>query len=322
MRCNNCLTNNTYVKTYHHEYLVKNRKIEFDAERRFCHECNNLVYDRELDNNAGKLAISIYNKKFGIVPEKILELRKKYGLSQQQFSKIIGCAKKTLVSYELGNSIPNDIYMITLKTLINNPDVIIDIFDANKERFSEKEYKIISSKIKNVNSDLITILDKKPSIYNGFTKFIPEKVINLILILSDKGILKTKLLKEMFYCDFLSYKNTGASITGLEYAKLPFGPVPDSFDSILNLLTVSGNIDYEIEYENNYESHYITKNLEENKKCFSKEELKIINKIKEYFQNYNSKDIVNYSHKEKAFIETEKLEKISYEYAFDIDIDI
>ena len=42
--------------------------------------------------------------------------------------------------------------------------------------------------------------------------------------------------------------------------------------------------------------------------------------IKKYFKNYNAKEIVDYSHKQKAFIDTNKCEKISYDYSFDIDL--
>lgn len=50
--------------------------------------------------------------------------------------------------------------------------------------------------------------------------------------------------------------------------------------------------------------------------------IKIINQIKEYFKSYSSKDIVNFSHKEKAFIETNEFDEISYDYAFDINIEV
>lgn len=322
MKCTFCSSEKTHVKKHHHTYTIKNEIIEFEADRRFCSECNQLIYDSELDNNAGKQAISIYNKRVGIPSEDIIKLRKSYNMSLQQFSKVIGCAKKTLISYEAGTSIPNDIYMITLKTLMDNPEIILDMIDSNKERFSEAEYTTITNKINNAKLNLNIVFDNKPSIYNGFTKFIPEKVINLILMLSEKGILKTKLLKEMFYCDFYAYKTLGASITGLEYAKLPYGPVPESFDFILNNLTNSNIINYDVEYDNNYEAHMITKNQEIDTTIFTKEENDIINKIIKYFENFNTSQIVDYSHKEKAFTDTEKLEKISYDFAFDINLEV
>ena len=48
----------------------------------------------------------------GEIPKEWKTLRNKYNLSQELFSKIIGCAKKTLISYEKGTAIPNDNYMI------------------------------------------------------------------------------------------------------------------------------------------------------------------------------------------------------------------
>ena len=45
-----------------------------------------------------------------------------------------------------------------------------------------------------------------PTEYNGYTKLNKEKVYNMIIYLADNTILKTKLLKEMFYADFLFYK--------------------------------------------------------------------------------------------------------------------
>ena len=77
----------------------------------------------------------------------VKELRQKYSLSLDDFSKIIGCAKKTLISYEQGISTPNDNYMITLKTLTANPEVIYYFINSNKERFTAKELNRIYKKI-------------------------------------------------------------------------------------------------------------------------------------------------------------------------------
>lgn len=79
--------------------------------------------------------------------EEVITLRKNYQLSLNDFSKIIGCAKKTLISYEQGMSIPNDSYLITLNTLIKHPKVIFFLINSNRERFSENEIKRISKKI-------------------------------------------------------------------------------------------------------------------------------------------------------------------------------
>ena len=64
-------------------------------------------------------------------------------------------------------------------------------------------------------------------------------------------------------------------------------------------------------------------NISANKKfdpsVFDKEELKILKQVKEKFNNFGSKEIVDFSHKEKAFTSPEFFDKISYDYAFDIE---
>ena len=79
--------------------------------------------------------------------EDVKTLRKNYQLSLTDFSKIIGCAKKTLISYEQGISVPNDSYTITLNTLIKHPKVIFFLINSNRDRFTENEIKRISKKI-------------------------------------------------------------------------------------------------------------------------------------------------------------------------------
>ena len=322
MRCDICQSTDTYTKDHEHIYNIKDKEIRFFSKRRFCSKCNNLVYDSELDNEAGQKAIEIYNKNYGIPKEKIIELRNKYNLSQALFSKIIGCAKKTLISYEKGTAVPNDNYIIIINSLLAKPSTIVTLIEANKQQFSEKEYQKIQNKITpflgNNTKQLFGDGDFVPTEYNGYTKLSREKIINLILLLSEKCILKTKLLKEMFYADFLCYKNTGASITGLEYAKINLGPVPDDYEKIINECTENKLISYDIKFDNEFEYHNIKQIAKINELVFTKEELDTINKVKKFFKNYKSRDIVNFSHEEKAFTETEMYKKISYDYAFDI----
>ena len=324
MRCDNCGSTDTYIKNHEHIYQIKGKEIKFNSDRRFCSKCNKLVYDEKLDNIASEKGIEIYNRLYGVTKEAIIALRKKYNLSQELFSKIIGCAKKTLISYEKGVSIPNDSYLILIKSLIANPEIITNLVEANKVQFTTKEYNKINNKITiflaNNEKQLLLNEEYNPTEYNGYTKLNKEKIYNIIIFLADNTILKTKLLKEMFYADFLFYKENCKSITGLEYCKLPFGPVPDSFETILSKGYQEDIIDYELVITPSKEFYEITSKKEFNKELFTKEELEVLDKIKKYFKDYSVEEIVDYSHKEKAYIDTNKCEKISYEYSFDIDL--
>jgi DNA-binding XRE family transcriptional regulator len=76
-----------------------------------------------------------------------MEIRKSFNLSQELFSMIIGCAKKTLVCYEKGTSTPNDNFSIILNTLIYKPKLIYDFVEANKDNFTYKQYETIMKKL-------------------------------------------------------------------------------------------------------------------------------------------------------------------------------
>ena len=209
-----------------------------------------------------------------------------------------------------------------INSLISKPDTIITLIESNKKHFTNKEYFKIQEKLsKFSNNEQQLFYDEgfEPTEYNGYTKINKNKIINLILVLSKNGILKTKLLKEMFYSDFLNYKKTGESITGLEYAKLPYGPVPDDFEKIITECKNENLISYNIDYINEYELHNIKGLGKIDKSVFSHDELNIINKVVEFFKDFKSKEIADFSHEEKAYIETNYSDKISYDYAFDIE---
>lgn len=67
IKCDICSCTNTYTKEHKHIYHINGREVQFVSKRRFCSKCNNLVYDKILDNEAGQKALEIletYNKKW------------------------------------------------------------------------------------------------------------------------------------------------------------------------------------------------------------------------------------------------------------------
>lgn len=321
MICTNCKENETIIKEEEKEFNVKGKKIKIKYRYRFCNKCNMQIYDEELDQETTTKIIREYHKKYGIEPQKIISFRKKYNLSQELFSKIIGCAKKTLISYEKGTSIPNDSYMIILKTIIENEKSIKLIIEANKEQFSNLEYSKIEKNIYNkIGNNILAGEEIELSANNGYTNFNFEKFKSVISILTKNGIHKTKLLKELFYIDFSWYKENGCSMTGLEYARINYGPVPDNYEIILSKLYDDNLIILNETYNGNYQEDIILLNRETEINNLTQEEKKLIDKIKKYFEKFSVKEIVQFSHNEKAYIETQPKEIISYDYSFDLQI--
>ena len=323
MICTNCKKNETIINEEEKEFNVKGKKVKIKYKYRFCNKCNMQIYDEELDQETTKKIIKEYHKKYGIEPQRIINFRKKYNLSQELFSKIIGCAKKTLISYEKGTSIPNDSYMIILKTIIENENSIKPIIESNKEQFSNLEYSKIEKNIYNkIGNNIKTLSGEEIELNenNGYTNFNFEKLKSVISILTKNGIHKTKLLKELFYIDFSCYKENGYSITGLEYARINYGPVPDNYEIILSKLYDDNLITLIEKYNENYQEDIITLNKEIKTNNLTQEEKKLISRIKNYFEKFSVKEIVQFSHNEKAYIETKPKDIISYDYSFDLQI--
>ena len=59
-------------------------------------------------------------------------------------------------------------------------------------------------------------------------------------------------------------------------------------------------------------------NLEE----FEKEEIKVMDRVISHFCHFNASQLSKYSHKEKAYIETQNGEKISYELSKELTLDL
>ncbi len=146
-KCNKCNGADTYTKVYHYSIKVKGKTIEFEDNKRYCQNCNSVINDKELSTKANNKAITIYNDLYGIKKDELKSFRREMNLSLDDFAKIIGCAKKTLISYESGKTIPNDTYQIIIKTIMDKPKILKNMINSNKERYDDKSYDKINKRL-------------------------------------------------------------------------------------------------------------------------------------------------------------------------------
>lgn len=144
----------------------------------------------------------------------------------------------------------------------------------------------------------------------------------MVLFFAHKSteLLKTKLMKLLNYSDMVFYKENGVSISGVRYAHLPYGPVPENFDILLGMMAADHIAHIEVFYDNGYEKHQVIPEEEMPANVLSEEELAVLERIYEKFKDFGSVEISNYSHKEKGYTATRKGEIISYAYAEDIEL--
>ena len=148
-----------------------------------------------------------------------------------------------------------------------------------------------------------------------------EKFRELILYIAqqsegDSTFGATKLNKILFFCDFLSFRDCGKSITGQRYFKLPFGPAPRALVPVVN----------ELEEEDACikvrRSHFglpqetIFAKREANLDVFSPRDIALADFVLRKLRDNNASEVSNLSHEFIGWQLAEEQEDIPYETIF------
>jgi putative zinc finger/helix-turn-helix YgiT family protein len=287
-----------------------------------CDECGGEFRDPKSRDDPLDEAYSEYRRRKNLVqPEEIKAFRRKYDLTQKELSDLLGIGIATLSRYENG-ALQDEAHDSILR-LGMQPRNLKDLINKNKEQLGiEKRERILSIIKEETSENLIdTLLEQFDSQcldnYTGSRKFDRNKLYQTIKYFCyPEGAIKTKLNKLLFYADFAYYKNYDLSITGCKYVHLAYGPVPDNFEMIYLSLSIKDPSfqGTEIIYPNYVGEEYVSE-VQPDLAVFIPAEMKILSSVKERFQDFNAKMIVEYSHQEVAYLKTQEKEYISYHYA-------
>lgn len=276
--------------------------------------------------------LQIYNqyreRKGVLFPEQIKEMREKYGLSAAKMSELLGFGVNTYSNYEKGE-IPND-SNATLLSLANEPNDFKTLVSKKEHIFSLKQLTALYNKLdlliqENSKCNLFNILWKNnasPNKYTGYKSPDFKKFAHtVIFFIQEPHTFITRLNKYLFYSDFLNFKNTGYSITGLHYAAIPNGPAPQNYGYLYQLLSDEGFTDKEEIKLNDNEVYERYKSLLEfDKSFFTENELDSLKSVLDKFIYWKTGDIIKLSHEEKGWIDNiENKSLISYQdYGFEL----
>ncbi len=274
--------------------------------------------------------VNQYRVKYGIpFPEQIISIRNKYNLSAAKMSEILGFGTNVYRQYE-GGEVPNQSNAKLIK-LADDPHEFKKLVDY----CSTLDWKLVA-KIYRTIDNLLEGLKKfkfekqlehyffgifHPNIFTGFKTPDLRKFSEMVVYFTEKlEPWKTKLNKLLFYTDFTMFRQTGFSMSGIPYRAIPMGPVPNNFNSIFEYLANKDDLD--ILYTNFAdggigEQFKTNPDKAFNNKLFSEAELQILESVAERFKNTSTNEIIEISHKEKAWIENSAEKKlIDYNYAF------
>lgn len=304
------------MKTYKIIEICQYKDIEFEVELDFYYDShiNEYYSSGELLNNNLKKIRNEYRRIKGLLTDdEIKEIRSLYNLSQRDFSLALGFGEITITRYEsksVQDKAQDNIIreckepLFLKKHLLANKDKFISI--CGNKRYNELII-LLDNLIKNINFQInqFSLVDR------GNTNFDISKLCSVISCIKEnkKNLTKTSLAKLLWYIDCLSYKLTNTSMTGLVYISMPYGAYPKMYEEILE----NENINVKESWFNDYECFYIdivktNVKLEDN-------EINIINFITKKLGKFNTKELVEYMHEEKAYIETKRFSVIPYSYS-------
>lgn len=320
----------TKIITRKEVFNVCGEDIEVDAQVMVCAECGEELFNEELDSATLINAYNEYRRRHKLLlPEEIRRIREQYGLSQRSFAKLLNWGDKTIRRYE--NGAVQDRAHNSLLLFLREPENMRTYLTENEVALDEKQISRLLETVEKLEQDtdfrvgrryFDLFFSRVPCEENGFKGFDYEKLCAMVLFFAHKsaGLLKTKLMKLLNYSDMIFYKENGLSISGLKYAHLPYGPVPDNFDMILGKMAADHIAHIEVFYDGSYENHQVIPECDVPEGALSDEEIEVLNRIYEKFKNFGSAEISNYSHREKGYNATKTGQIISYAYAVDIQL--
>lgn len=147
--------------------------------------------------------------------------------------------------------------------------------------------------------------------YKGNVQFDAQKVLSILKLLLQKGFVLTKVktAKLLWYCDMMHYKYHHKGITGMVYIQMPFGPMPEMFDEVLDLKEI------EKKCELTADSEKVTILSVQARDCLLESEKKIVNSVCNRFKNFSSKEFLKYMQRELSVMDLEENDPISYDLA-------
>lgn len=150
-----------------------------------------------------------------------------------------------------------------------------------------------------------------------------EKLINAIIYFArnTKNCGKTKLMKLLYFLDFIHFKRTGKSVTGLDYFAWNFGPVPvQVWEEIKN--GMGADMREAITISQNGDFHHVQAKKDFCDQFFSNRELKILEQVAFIFSETKTGEMVEITHMEnmpwdRTLKEKGEYQKIDYFLAID-----
>ena len=210
------------------------------------------------------------------VSNNITFLRKQFGYSQDEIANKLGVSRQTYSKFESGSAELNTMQVQQIANIygVKVSELFNEIQDT--EKFKQM---------------LVYILSK-------FEK---------------RGLTKTKLAKLLYLSDFYHYYNHFDSISHVLYKCKEYGPLAEPFLEVIEDMYEKGELHIDV-LEEGAQMLTLSKSFSKTSlNSLSDGEKKEIDMVCEKWKNANSKELVNFTHKQKPWMACRENEIIPYD---------
>lgn len=218
-----------------------------------------------------------------LVYTKIKELRLTGGRSQEEVANVLDISRPTYASIESGKQELSVAELDKLAKFFSiDPSILLSGMEPNIEKYKQM---------------LLFFLREVKT--------------------RDGKIPKTKLAKFLYLADFAWYYNNLESMSGLQYRKITYGPVPDTYFRVVDELLENGKLQQENkEFDEGKISFLISEhksNSNQKLDLLRSEEKKMMIEIYKKWGNKSTNEIVNFTHNQMPYFLCRDNELIPYE---------
>ncbi len=303
---------------------VRGEPIDVAVEYYKCLSCGEEFDDPLTETGSVHEAYREYRRRHGMTqPEDITQFRNKYNLTQGELGSLLGWGLATLSRYENG-ALQDEAHEKALR-LAMVPQNLLRLIEEEGEVLPQEKRKRIVALLKSEDEEINSferIFEKrfgsyKPDENSGYKTLDLSKLFNAILLFCKEAVSKGKLNKLLFYADFTHYAKHTNSITGLRYARLPYGPVPDNYEWYYAVMIHEARTlrVEEMAYSDKDTWEEFIAEKEPDLSVFTERELMTLLQVKDRFRNFTAKRMGEIAHAERGYLETPTGNPISYKYA-------
>ena len=240
------------------------------------------------------------------IGKRISELRKLKGLSQEDLAKGIKISRPSLAQIELGN---RSLDVLELQKLAMILEFSLD--DFMSKGFSASQYLEVKEEAETYKKEeRISVPTLQVNKFKNVLLYILERCAG------KPNVGETVLYKLLYFSDFNYFELYEEHLTGAKYRKLPFGPVPQKLDNIINQMIDKGQLQrVKSEYHGYPQTRYLP--LEKaDLTALKASEKETIDRVIEQMSDWSAAAISNYSHKDMPWLASKEGEEINYELVF------